>query len=123
VDDGVRGDSPARAESTTTSALHLQKHIEGGYFAEIDPDPLRIPNPFHPNSDSTRSASTTIHYFLSPSRLLGAFYPNKGRTVHTYYRGRARYVIIYADEVAASSHPHRYGDDGVQGQRRIYRTR
>jgi hypothetical protein len=30
----------------TIDTLHLQRHIEGGYFFETDRDPLRIPNPF-----------------------------------------------------------------------------
>lgn len=38
--------------------------------------------------------------------------------MHTHHRGRARYVIIHADEVAASSHPSGYGDDGVEEGKR-----
>lgn len=109
--------------------LQLQKHIEGGYFVETDRDTLRIPNPFvlqnaksrTSSSDilvSSRSASTTIHYFLSPSSPLGAFHRNRGRTVHTLHRGRARYVIIHADEVAASSHPGGYGHEEVEERER-----
>ena len=91
--------------------LNLQKHPEGGYYVEIDRDPLRVPNPFHPDSgaprhqtsstpsdDSTRSASTTIYYLLTPGQPQGVFHRNKGRTVHTLHRGRGRYVIIHSDD-------------------------
>jgi predicted cupin superfamily sugar epimerase len=59
--------------------------------------------------DSTRAASTTIHYLLTPASPLGAFHRNRGRTVHTLHKGRARYVIIHADEVAPSNRPGGYG--------------
>lgn len=81
--------------------LALEKHPEGGYFRETDRDPLRVPNPFRSNSnddDSTRSASTTIYYLLTPASPTGHFHRNKGRTVHTLHGGRGRYVIIHADE-------------------------
>ena len=83
------------------SKLGLQKHPEGGYFRETDRDPLRVPNPFRAssnNDDSTRSASTTIYYLLTPGSPMGRFHRNKGRTVHTLHSGRGRYVIIHADE-------------------------
>ena len=92
--------------------LHLQSHPEGGYFIETDRDALRIPNPFRAgnvsshsgpattNDDSTRSASTTIYYLLTPANPKGSFHRNKGRTVHTLHQGRGRYVIIHADERA-----------------------
>ena len=81
--------------------LGLQKHPEGGYFCETDRDPLRVPNPFQSSSsknDTTRSASTTIYYLLTPASPMGRFHRNKGRTVHTLHSGRGRYVIIHADE-------------------------
>ena len=81
--------------------LGLQKHPEGGYFRETDRDPLRVPNPFRSssdNDDSTRSASTTIYYLLTPASPTGRFHRNRGRTVHTLHSGRGRYVIIHADE-------------------------
>lgn len=94
-------------------ALDLQKHPEGGYYAETDRNKLRIPNPFlaadqrpspdsHTNrdDDSTRSASTTIYYLLTPASSLGRFHRNMGRTVHTLHKGRGRYVLIHADEAA-----------------------
>ena len=91
--------------------LGLQKHPEGGYYVETDRDPLRIPNPFRSvdsstafhqsaedENDSTRSASTTIYYLLTPGSPRGVFHRNKGRTIHTLHKGRGRYVIIHADE-------------------------
>lgn len=65
--------------------------------------------------DSTRSASTTIHYLITPAYPLGAFHRNRGRTVHTLHSGRGRYVIIHADGVAAPEFPNGYGNtDFVQ---------
>ena len=87
--------------SDLITKLGLQKHPEGGYFRETDRDPLRVPNPFRStssNDDSTRSASTTIYYLLTPGSPTGHFHRNKGRTVHTLHSGRGRYVIIHADE-------------------------
>ena len=97
--------------------LGLQRHPEGGYYVETDRDPLRVPNPFPQldsaveipppaleagvamdDDDSTRSASTTIYYCLTPGSPKGVFHRNKGRTVHTLHRGRGRYIIIHADE-------------------------
>ncbi|KAM3419474.1 hypothetical protein BST61_g5400 [Cercospora zeina] len=100
------------------AARGMQKHPEGGYFVETDRDPLRIPNPLPTPSavsdeDKTRSASTTIHYLLTPKSPLGAWHRNKARTVHTLHRGRGRYVIIHADEVASEKCPGGYGDAGV----------
>jgi predicted cupin superfamily sugar epimerase len=81
------------------SALNLQKHVEGGYYAEIDRNPLTIPNPFllqnggdeedvkntaeKPMSgdNGIRNASTSIYYMLSAVNPQGHFHRNKGRTV------------------------------------------
>ncbi|WPA96520.1 uncharacterized protein RHO25_001127 [Cercospora beticola] len=129
------------------AALGMQKHPEGGYFVvyqttfhqtpikmrkmlteirsakETDRDPHRIPNPLPKsaqatNEDETRSASTTIHYLLTPKSPLGAWHRNKARTVHTLHRGRGRYVIIHADEVAAEKCPGGYGDADVSEESR-----
>lgn len=104
------------SESTkqVISTLNLIKHIEGGYFAEIDRDPLTIPNPFSSSEkllqgaktaeqplsgdDSIRNASTSIYYLLTPTTPQGHFHRNRGRTVHTVIEGKGRYVIIHADE-------------------------
>ncbi|KAL2011588.1 hypothetical protein VTN00DRAFT_4306 [Thermoascus crustaceus] len=115
TDTNTRPAEPPTIQSTITT-LNLLPHIEGGYFVETDRDPLRIPNPFLSGSykipenavtarddrdrdNTTRSASTTIFYYLTPGSPLGAFHRNRGRTVHTLHRGRGRYVIIHADEV------------------------
>ncbi|EMF17794.1 Cupin_5-domain-containing protein [Sphaerulina musiva SO2202] len=88
----------------TIKALGLISHPEGGYFVETDRDPLIIPNPLPKSSspssqaDSTRNASTTIHYLLTPSSPLGTWHRNKARIIHTLHRGRGRYAIIHADE-------------------------
>ena len=84
--------------------LKLQKHPEGGYFVETDRDARSVVNPFISakadvsDSNSTRSASTTIFYLLTPASPQGGFHRNKARTMHTLHRGRGRYVIIHADE-------------------------
>ncbi|ODM17966.1 hypothetical protein SI65_06754 [Aspergillus cristatus] len=85
---------------STIKTLNLQPHIEGGYFVETDRDTLRVPNPHPPRSknDTTRSASTSIYYLLTPRSPLGAFHRNASRTVHTLHRGRGMYVILHADE-------------------------
>ncbi|KAI5296478.1 hypothetical protein KEM55_005798 [Ascosphaera atra] len=96
-----------KTTQTIINTLHLEKHIEGGYFVETDRNPLQIPNPFpssthtktdESNSNNLRSASTTIFYYLTPSSPQGAFHTNAGRTIHTLHHGRGRYVIIHADE-------------------------
>ncbi|KAL1967904.1 hypothetical protein VTN77DRAFT_2321 [Rasamsonia byssochlamydoides] len=122
---GVGNKQEPPAVQQTIDLLHLQPHIEGGYYVETDRDPLNIPNPFLSSNNkdpgtsyevpaanvtsttrlaagqdhSTRSASTTIYYYLTPGSPLGAFHRNRGRTVHTLHRGRGRYVLIHADEV------------------------
>ncbi|EAT79386.1 hypothetical protein HBH56_100900 [Parastagonospora nodorum] len=106
---------PTETPSTQNiiTALNLETHIEGGYFCEIDRDPLLIPNPF-PQSpspsntqtaplpfsgdNSVRNASTSIYYLLTPPSPQGHFHRNKGRTVHTVIEGRGTYVLIHADE-------------------------
>jgi uncharacterized protein len=103
--------SGSQPESSNTEAiiktLKLQQHPEGGYFVETDRDSLRIPNPFAADSSSSlvesRSASTTIFYYLTPKTPLGYFHRNKARTVHTLHKGRGRYVLIHADEIAEGS--------------------
>ncbi|KAK4549418.1 hypothetical protein LTR36_006415 [Oleoguttula mirabilis] len=102
--------------------LALTPHVEGGYFVETDRDSLRIPNPFTQAtqaSEDTRSACTSIHYLLTPKSPLGAFHRNKGRTVHTLHRGRGRYILIHADEVASTDCPGGYGgaEDMAESQR------
>ncbi len=52
------------------------------------------------DNDTTRFASTTIFYLLTPHSPLGAFHRNRSRTVHTLHRGRGRYVVIHIDRAA-----------------------
>lgn len=97
--------SEEEEESATTksliSCLALQTHIEGGYFAELDRNPLLIPNPFlesganeqgeadsertaeKPSSgdNAVRNASTSIYYLLSRGQPMGRFHRNRARTV------------------------------------------
>ncbi|KAL0064054.1 hypothetical protein AAF712_009020 [Marasmius tenuissimus] len=108
------------------SLLQLREHAEGGYFVETDRDERQVVNPFHPSytqtlatdevqhqhifsqvasadtvplTDFTRSASTSIYFLLTESRNKGCFVRNRGRTIHTLHKGRARYVVIHANEV------------------------
>jgi uncharacterized protein len=107
------------------SKLGLEEHPEGGYFVQTDRDNLRVPNPYleSPNgtlngtaqgSEHTRNASTTIFYYLTPQRSLGVLHRNKPRCIHTLHRGRGRYVVIHAPEVASPDHPNGYG--GTEGE-------
>ncbi|USW47294.1 hypothetical protein Slin15195_G006130 [Septoria linicola] len=105
------------------AALKMHNHPEGGYFVETDRDLRRISNPLPKSAqasheDDTRSASTSIHYLLTPKLPLGAWHRNKARTVHTLHRGRGRYVIVHADEVASDECPGGYGDDSLSEDRR-----
>lgn len=97
---------PARIQRTIAT-LGLQPHIEGGYFVETDRDSLLVPNPFQnlplltnatsKDTSTTRSASTTIFYLVTPGSPIGHFHRNRGRTVHTLHRGRGRYVLLHVD--------------------------
>lgn len=107
--------APPAPESTgiasMIASLNMHPHIEGGYFAETDRDPLLIPSrfPLHASSEKTlslvtqrpgfnpevRNASTSIFYLLTPSSPQGRFHRNRARTVHTLHKGRGRYVLIH----------------------------
>jgi len=114
------GSEPPATQSLIRS-LGLEPHVEGGYFAEIDRNPWLVPNPFLSSEkgdggndddeggkmtasaplsgdDSKRNASTSIYYMLSALSPQGCFHRNRGRTIHTLIRGKARYVLIHADE-------------------------
>lgn len=113
-------DSP-ETESTQRliDQLGLKPHPEGGYYVETDRNSLRISNPFSPSatgleagSDRTRSASSTIFYFLTPRSSVGAFHRNKGRTVHTWHQGRGCYVIIHPKLGPGESHRNESGLGG-----------
>ncbi|EEA28291.1 hypothetical protein TMatcc_003382 [Talaromyces marneffei ATCC 18224] len=123
VNNDINNRSEPPTVEKTIDLLGMQAHIEGGYYVETDRDPLNVANPFLNNEDpgtsytvpetdvtsdirlspgqdhSTRSASTTIYYYITPGSPLGCFHRNRGRTVHTLHRGRGCYVLIHADEV------------------------
>ncbi|KAJ5370852.1 uncharacterized protein N7496_006944, partial [Penicillium cataractarum] len=88
--------------------LNLHPHPEGGYFTETDRHPSPPPSNKTrtgntPESDpALRAASSTIFYLLTPNAPLGSFHRHRGRTIHTWHRGRGRYVIIHADEATCS---------------------
>lgn len=104
-------EAPATASIITT--LKMLPHIEGGYFAETDRDPLLVSSPFpvdaaseetlslvpqRPGFDpNVRNASTSIFYLLTPNSPRGNFHRNRARTVHTLHKGRGRYVLIHED--------------------------
>lgn len=77
-----------------------------------------MPDPFKSSAKSTRNASTTIHYLLTPATNLGGFHRNRARTVHTLHKGRGRYVIIHADEVAGKEFPGGYGEENASEKER-----
>jgi hypothetical protein len=122
--DGSYPDS-AQAEGVIKS-LSLEPHPEGGYFVQTDRDNSRVPNPYliQPNGSpkpaadllvESRSVSTTIFYYLTPNRPLGVLHRNRPRCIHTLHRGRGRYVVLHADEVARSSHPNGYDFSAAGG--------
>ena len=105
--------------------LQLEPHPEGGYFRETDRDPFRVSNPFALQSKGspavadllvdTRNASTTIYYLMTPQSANGVLFRNKARTIHTLHKGRGRYIMIHADEVARASYPGGNGNSDVSG--------
>jgi len=117
---------PNPTSASTIASLNLQAHPEGGYFVETDRDPLLVPNPFKTptdksgaaaDQDTTRNASTTIYYFITPKSPVGHFHRNKARTVHTLHQGRGRYVLIHADESPARVESFVVGHDLAKGER------
>jgi predicted cupin superfamily sugar epimerase len=130
-------------ESASTRAvidtLSLLSHPEGGYFAEIDRDPLTVPNPFLKNGgkqedgektaqkpmsgdNTVRNASTSIYYLLTSVRPQGHFHRNLGRTVHTLISGRGTYVLIHADEPGEEKRVESFvvGKDVAKGERAVW---
>ncbi|KAI2475498.1 DUF985 domain-containing protein [Pyrenophora tritici-repentis] len=119
-------------------ALGLERHVEGGYFAEIDRNPVLVDNPFLDDGeeedgektastplsgdDTKRNASTSIYYMLSAANSQGCFHRNKARTIHTLISGKARYILIHANE---SNTPKRIesfvvGNDYAAGERSVW---
>ncbi|TCD65554.1 hypothetical protein EIP91_002518 [Steccherinum ochraceum] len=72
--------------------LKLNKHVEGGYFAETDRQKEEVPSPFA--NGAPRSISTTIYYLLSYDQPEGVFHMNKSATMHVLHQGRAEYTLI-----------------------------
>jgi predicted cupin superfamily sugar epimerase len=135
----VPGQHTQESSSTQSiiTALGLEKHVEGGYFAEIDRNPLIIPNPFLSSTidnapqtaekpmsgdNSIRNASTSIYYMLTPTTPQGHFHRNKGRTVHTLIEGRGIYVLIHANEEGAKKRVESFvvGKDVSNGERAVW---
>ncbi|KAF2224537.1 RmlC-like cupin domain-containing protein [Elsinoe ampelina] len=57
-------------------------------------------------SPTTRSASTSILYLLTPANPQGNFHRNKSRAIHSLVSGRGRYVVIHpVDEGSGSPQP------------------
>ncbi|EQL02378.1 hypothetical protein G6O67_004365 [Ophiocordyceps sinensis] len=98
----------------TIKALCLVPHIEGGYYVLTDSSPTLIPSPYpaDPLSEQTlalvggprpgfnpafRCLSSSIFYYLTPSRPIGSFHRNRSRIIHTWHRGRGCYVLIHPD--------------------------
>ncbi|KAI9367765.1 RmlC-like cupin domain-containing protein [Aspergillus egyptiacus] len=87
---------------STIQTLGLQPHIKGGYFVETDRDKTQVFQTTTGDLNSlgyfqtpgSRALSTTIFYFLTTGRPLGAFHRNKSRTVHTLHHGRGVYVLL-----------------------------
>lgn len=106
--------------NTLIQTLHLHPHPEGGYFTETDrhPPPSNLENEKNPqeNDPSLRAASSTIFYLLTPNAPLGSFHRHQGRTIHTWHRGRGRYVIIHADEATCS---HEGSEKFKRGEREL----
>ncbi|KAJ6443299.1 protein ORM1 [Purpureocillium lavendulum] len=98
----------------TIRDLSLTPHMEGGYFAVTDVSAMTMASPYPaenlsertialagglaPDYDpAVRRLSTTIFYYLTPSRPTGSFHRNRSRIIHTLHRGRGRYVLIHPD--------------------------
>ena len=116
-------DSEIPTSEALIQKLKLEPHPEGGYYRETDRDPFRIPNPFALQSKGSpaaadllvdsRNASSTIYYLMTAKSPQGVLFRNKARTIHTLHRGRGRYVVIHADEVARAKFPAAYGGLGI----------
>ncbi|KAF7799926.1 hypothetical protein EIP86_011169 [Pleurotus ostreatoroseus] len=76
--------------------LGLQRHPEGGYFAETDREEKEIPSPYA--DGKLRPLSTTIYYLLTYEEPSGVFHMNKSVTMHVHHQGRAEYTLIYPEQ-------------------------
>ncbi|KAF9068583.1 RmlC-like cupin domain-containing protein [Rhodocollybia butyracea] len=73
--------------------LGLQKHPEGGYFAETNRQSIQVPSPFA--SAELRSLGTSIYYLLTEDSPSGVIHMNKSITYHVLHQGRAEYTLIH----------------------------
>ena len=99
--------NPFMDESPNNNADEANSHADATSAANGhgEPNASLLPPEEHkylearkPSTDLTRHASTTIHYFLSPSSPLGRFHRNRARTVHTLHWGRGAYVVLHPPE-------------------------
>lgn len=114
---------------TMINLLHMERHIEGGYFVETDRDERQMTlkgNQFQPaqyshNAGENRALSTSIFYLLAPGNSIGAFHRNASRTVHTLHHGRGIYVILKVGDYQRSNQAQietfRVGHDIAAGER------
>ena len=83
------------SESSLVHSLQLAPHPEGGYFRRTHENSRTVPCPFpEEGPGSTRLASTSIHYLLTPASPIGHFHRNKALCYHFHHRGRGRYRLI-----------------------------
>lgn len=75
--------------------MRMQKHPEGGYFAETDRQEEQVPSPFA--DGKLRPLATTIYYLLTYEDPAGVFHMNKSVTMHVLHQGRAEYTLIHPE--------------------------
>ncbi|TFK55748.1 hypothetical protein OE88DRAFT_655330 [Heliocybe sulcata] len=73
--------------------LNMQRHPEGGYFAETDRQTETVPSPFA--DGASRSLATSIFYLLTNEEPNGYIHMNKSVTYHVLHHGRAEYTLIH----------------------------
>ncbi|KAJ6504279.1 RmlC-like cupin domain-containing protein [Mycena vitilis] len=78
---------------TLVAQLGLQRHPEGGYYAETDRQKDEVGTPFV-EGKPPRSLATAIYYLLTPDSPNGYFHTNKSVTYHVHHQGRAEYTLI-----------------------------
>lgn len=97
--------------------LKLEKHIEGGYFAETQRDEEVVSSPLA--GGAPRPISTTIYYLLTAEEPRGYFHRNKSHTMHVLHQGRSRYTLIAPNHSGAPSVSYTtMGADASAGERR-----
>ncbi|KDQ64841.1 hypothetical protein JAAARDRAFT_167525 [Jaapia argillacea MUCL 33604] len=81
------------ANSDLIKQLRLQRHPEGGYFAETDREEYYVPSPF--TAGAPRPIATSIYYLLTYDNPSGVIHMNKSVTYHVLHQGRAEYTLIH----------------------------